>query len=292
MKIQTECIPCLIKRIIFESEQSTKDPVLKTKTIKNACKALSDFYDPNECSATIATKVHKIAYDTLGDKDPYKELKDRSNKIALSLLPKVEKLIEKSDDPLKTSIICSIVGNTLDFGIDGGSKNPENLIEIFEQTLADGLGYDDYDKVKRYLGESKKIVIFSDNCGEIVFDKILCREIKKINKDLKITLVVKGEPVLSDATIVDAASLNFEEVVDEIITTGCYAVGFNLDNIPKNVEQVLINSEMIICKGMANYECFSETNFKPIAYFMRTKCNAIASSMDVPKDKNIIKLYE
>ncbi len=32
-------------------------------------------YDPKACSVDIATKVHKLAYETLGDEDPYKKLK-------------------------------------------------------------------------------------------------------------------------------------------------------------------------------------------------------------------------
>ena len=125
MKIQTECIPCLIKRIIFEAEQSTDDPEVRTAVIKNAVKTLSEFYDPDECSITIATAVHKIAYDTLGDNDPYKDLKERSNKVAEKLVPRIEELVAKSDDPFKTSIICSIIGNMLDFGIEGASNDPE-----------------------------------------------------------------------------------------------------------------------------------------------------------------------
>ncbi|MCK5031200.1 MAG: DUF89 family protein, partial [Thermoplasmatales archaeon] len=92
MKIQTQCVPCLLKRIIFEAEQSTKDPKIKTKVICNACQALSELYNPNGCSATIATEVHKLVYETLGDDDPYKDLKNQSNKVAMSLVPQVEKL--------------------------------------------------------------------------------------------------------------------------------------------------------------------------------------------------------
>ena len=117
MKIKTECVPCLIKRIIFETELSTKDIHVRTNVIKNSCKLLSDLYDPNKCSASIATEVHKIAYETLGDDDPYKDLKNQSNKIAISLIPRVEKLIHDYDDPLKMSMLCSIIGNMLDLGI-------------------------------------------------------------------------------------------------------------------------------------------------------------------------------
>jgi len=292
MKIQTECVPCLLKRIIFEAEQSTKDPDIRTKVIKNACKVLSKFYDPNECSATIATKVHKIAYEILGDDDPYKDLKNLSNKVAQSLVPRVEEMLKESDDPLKTSIICSIVGNTMDFGIEGGSSHPEALKDIFEETVAEGLGYDDTSKVEELLKKSKNVMLFADNCGEIVFDKILCRELKKFNPNISIILVVKGEPIISDATMKDAEELKFKEVVDEILTTGCFAIGVDFKKLPLHLKKALKQTDLIICKGMANYEAFSETDYHPIAYLLRTKCTAIANSMNIPLNINAVKLYQ
>jgi len=292
MKIQTECVPCLIKRIIFEAKQSTKDPKVIKNVIKNAGSALAELYDPDECSITIATKVHKIVYETLGDNDPYKKLKERSYNVAQSLIPKVEELIEKSDDPLKTSMLCAVIGNTLDFGIEGASNNPELLTEFFEESIEKGLGYDDTEKLKELLLKSKNVLLFTDNCGEFNFDKILCREIKKFNTDINLTLVVKGEPVLSDATMKDAEQLGFDEVVDEILTTGCFAVGVDFKQLPEDLKEALEETDLIICKGMANYEAFSETDYHPIAYLMRVKCNAIANSMKLSVDINAVKLYQ
>lgn len=292
MKIQTECVPCLLKRVIYETEQSTNDPELKTRVIRNACRVLSELYNPNECSASIATKVHKIAYETLGDDDPYKDLKNQSNRIAQSLLPRVEKLIEESDDPLKTIMICSIVGNVMDFGIEGGSTHPEMLRDIFEKTISEELRYDDTERLKELLKKSKHVVLFADNCGEIVFDKILCRELKKFNPDAFLTLVVRGEPIISDATIKDAEELQFNEVVDEILTTGCFAIGVDFTRLPPELDKALKQADFIICKGMANYEAFSETDYHPIAYLLRTKCNAIAGSMNLPLNINAVKIYE
>jgi len=266
--------------------------IVKTKAIQNACKVLAELYDPNECSAVIATKVHKIVYATLGDDDPYQELKKQSNQVAQSLVPRVEELIKSSDDPLKISMICSIVGNTMDFGIEGSSTHPETLREIFEQTVANGLGYDDTVKLKKLVKTSKHVVLFADNCGEIVFDKILCRELKKFNPNMFLTLVVRGKPIISDATIKDADELQFNEVVDEILTTGCFAIGVDFTKLPAELDKVLKKADLILCKGMANYEAFSETDYCPIAYLLRTKCNAIANSMNLPLNINAIKLYE
>ena len=291
MKIQPECVPCLLKRIIFEAEQSTDDQKTREKTVQKSCELLAQLYDSKVCSATIASKVHKIAYETLGDNDPYKNLKKASNKVANSLIPQVEDLINSSDDPLRIAMICSIVGNLMDFGIPGASEHPEKLTEIFEETFVEDLGYDDSEEIKKLLSKSKRVIMFTDNCGEIVFDKVLCKELKKYNPDVFLTVVVKGEPIISDATMEDAEELKFDEVCDEILTTGCFAIGLDFNKLPTQLKKSLDQADLILCKGMANYEAFSETNYRPVGYLLRTKCTAISKSMELPLNISVIKLY-
>ncbi|HDO19134.1 MAG TPA: DUF89 family protein [Thermoplasmatales archaeon] len=292
MKIQPECVPCLIRRSLYEIELHTKDSKKACDAILAAIKALVDVYNPSLCSAEIATIVHKAVYNALETRDPYREVKERSNRVALSILPKIERIVMESEDPLRASVICSIIGNILDFGIEGGSKSPEDLLHDFDKYLREGLGHDDYGKMKDIISNSRRIVLVTDNCGEIVFDKVLCREIKRFNPDLFLSLVVRGEPILSDATREDVVRLGFEEVVDEVLDTGTFAVGLDLKNIPKRLARAFESSDLIICKGMANYEVFSELNYKPIVYLLRTKCTAIARSMGLKLGINAIKIYE
>ena len=108
---------------------------------------------------------------------------------------------------------------------------------------------------------------------------------------MRLTLVVKGEPILSDATREDAEKLSFREVVDEIMDTGTFAVGLDIENMPENLRKNLEETDLIICKGMANYEVFSETSYRPIAYLLRTKCEPIARSLGVETNINILKLF-
>jgi uncharacterized protein with ATP-grasp and redox domains len=292
MKIQTECIPCLLKRILFETELTAAGKKHQTEAVRAACKLLADLYDPGTCSALIATQVHQGVYTALRDTDPYRQLKKMSNDVAQSMVPKIEALLDSSPDPLKTSLLCSIIGNILDFGIEGSGTQPRLLEEVFDRLYAEDLGYDDSETLKALLRRTTGCMLFTDNCGEIVFDKILCRELKRFNPRLRITAVVKGEPVLSDATLQDAEAISLGDVVDEVFTTGCFAVGVDFSRLPKEVQRRLNGTELIIAKGMANYESFSETAFRPIAYLLRTKCHAIARSMNLPQNISAIKVYE
>ena len=292
MKIQPECLPCLLKRILFETELSTNDQERQSKTLRRACSLLAELYDPTVCSATIATKLHKAAYDTLGDNDPYRILKQEGNAVAVTLVPKAEKLIQNAPDPLKASMLCAIIGNIMDFGIDGHQATPQTLQNVFDQLYAEGLGHDDYNTLQDHLKKANRVVIFTDNCGEIIFDKLLCQELKTQYPTLHITVVVKGEPILSDATEKDARDIGLHKIIDELLTTECYAVGVDVSRLPTKVKKAIDQADLLIAKGMANYESFSETTLRPIAYLLRTKCNAIARSMELPRDISVIKLYE
>jgi uncharacterized protein with ATP-grasp and redox domains len=292
MKIQKECLPCLLKRILFETELSTTDEARQVQTARLACRLLAEYYNPSVCSATVATKIHKAVYESLADPDPYKKLKAASNKTAMALLPKIQARLESSDDRLKGSMLCAIIGNMMDFGIEGSSSHPEMLQQVFDRLYEEGLGYDDYEKVKKLLHTAKRVVVFTDNCGEIVFDKVLCHELKQFNPQVHITVVVKGEPVLSDATMEDARRIRLDESVDEILTTGCFAVGVDFSHLPVKVKEAVESADVIVAKGMANYESFSETSYRPIVYLLRTKCAVIAQSMGLAQGISVIKLYE
>jgi len=292
MKIHPTCVPCLLKRVLFEANQCNATKTQQQHAIKQACRLISELYSSDICSADLATKVHKQVYSILETDDPYKELKQQSNEVAQSLVPRAEEYIQASEDPLQAAMLCSIIGNMMDFGIAGASETPQDLLGLFNTSLQEGLGYSDYPQVHSLIENAQNLVLFTDNCGEIVFDKLLCREIKRFHPECMLTVVVKGEPVLSDATLEDAEEIQLHEYVNAILTTGCFAVGVNVTSFPSNVLQSLQETDLILCKGMANYEAFSETDYHPIAYFMRTKCAPIATSMGVPVHANVIKLFE
>jgi uncharacterized protein with ATP-grasp and redox domains len=288
MKIKAICIPCLFNRTLYET--NLVDHSLALKVLEDACKIVAKYDLSDSCSATVATEVHRATYDTLGTDDPYESIKRRCNQAAVDILPKTKKAIGDSRDSLKAAVLCSIIGNVMDFGIPSSPDSPEKLIEEFDRLWDEGLAVDDTDKMRKYLEKGGHVLYFSDNCGEIVFDKLLCQEIKKF--DVNLTFIVRGEPILTDATVKDVHEFGIAEVVDEVLTTGCYAVGVDFEQMGEELRQALENCDFIIAKGMGNYETFSETDYLPIAYLLRTKCKPVAEDMGLDTDINVIKVYE
>jgi uncharacterized protein with ATP-grasp and redox domains len=282
-----ECVPCLIRRVLFEAEEV--DDSFSVRAVKNASRMLGELFGEDVCSATVATQVHRETYRLLGTKDPYSVLKKKSNDVALEVYPFAEKFVRSSKDPLRAAFLCSILGNVLDFGIGAGYDDPARLKKEFKNLLKEGLGHDDTRRIKTLLRKSEKVVYLGDNCGEIVLDRLALEELKKFDIDL--TLVIKEEPILADATKRDISALGIECIVDRIVEAPGFAVGIDLDSLNGKFGKTMRNADLIIAKGMANFESISETDLAPVAYLLRTKCSPVANAMGLKKDINAVKLF-
>ncbi len=288
MRMTPECVPCLIRRVLFEAEEV--DGGASVKAVRNAARMLGELFDGDGCSATIATMVHRETYRILGSKDPYARLKRRSNDVGLGLYPSAERSVRRSRNPLRDSFLYAIVGNVLDFGIGAGFDSPEDLKGEFDRLVGEGLGHDDTPKVRKLLKKGARVVYLTDNCGEIVLDRLALRELKRFGVDL--TLVVKQEAILTDATLKDIVDLEMEEIVDKVVEAPGFAVGIDLDSIEGDFGRLLEGADLIVAKGMANFESLSETDLAPIAYLLRTKCRPVAKAMGLKKDINAVKLLD
>ncbi len=282
-----ECVSCLIRRVLFEAEEV--DDSFGVRAVKKASQMLGELFGEDVCSATVATQVHRETYKLLGTKDPYSVLKKKSNDVALEIYPSAEKFVRSSKDPLRAAFLCSIVGNVLDFGIGAGYDDPARLKKEFKNLLKEGLGHDDTPRIKTLLKKSENVVYLGDNCGEIVLDRLALEELKKFDIDL--TLVIKEEPILADATKKDISALGIECIVDRIVEAPGFAVGIDLDSLNGKFGKTMRKADLIIAKGMANFESISETDLAPVAYLLRTKCSPVANAMGLKKDINAVKLF-
>lgn len=289
MKLTPECVPCLLGRVAYEV--SLCDPGKVMDALRECGKVVAERTSEEISSVEFATEIHKRAYSILNKADPYLGLKKRSNAAALKILPTAERFIERYENRLKASMIVSIVGNLMDFGIQGSLSSPEKLREDFMEKVADPLSCDDSAEIENILKKAKEVFFLADNCGEIVFDKLLLREIKSFGT--RIVLLVKGEPVLTDATINDIIDLELDDIVDEIIEINGFAIGIDLwSGINDELVRRMRGANLIISKGMANFEALSEFEWDNLAYLMRVKCRPVSNSLSVDLDSSVIKLID
>jgi len=276
MRISPRCPSCLLNRVYMEASLSTNDQEKIDKAVEEALKIIAEEYPKKGINAIIATRMHRKVYEVLGDEDPYKELKDYANRITMEYLSEISKVIEGSDDTFKAAAKASIIANTFDYGVMGHEVSDSSFFDYFREKFNEKLKIDDLDVIREKC--KGKVVYLTDNSGEIVVDRLFMEKIKKICE--RLTVVVRGRPIISDATYEDAIFAGVDEVADEILTNGKGAIGIFEPELPEETKKRIYEADIIIAKGMANYECLSESDL-PIAFLLTAKCEPVARSIGV-----------
>jgi len=291
MKVEAECASCLLVRATAETYYATTNPALRFRTIKEVMKLLNREFRPTTVPADIGTKRDRLIKLLTSNDDPYKRSKKMSNEQAVKLLPYARKLVEKGhnqQERFKKACLCAVVGNILEFDIPGHCFTFRTLTKSFRDATKD-LIIDDVDRAYELAKKAKAVLYLADNAGEIVFDTLLVEQLK--NMGLKVTYVVKGGPVINDATMEDVEPSGMGKLADNILTTGTDAVGLLKKEVSPEFLKVYGEAELVFAKGMGYAETLTEYKLtKPHFLLFRTKCNPVANYFCASRNKNIAKL--
>ena len=288
MKVTPDCVPCLMKRVLFQAR--LLDNGCESDAVAAALNVYAREYEPGRNSAEVATEVHRAAYDVM-KADPYYHMKLDADRIAGEFLDQVTAYVEGSDDRFAAAIRVAVIGNIMDFGIGLAIERPEQFRDRFQALLDQGIGADDTEKLRERLRSSKSVLYFFDNCGESQFDKLLIREIQRMG--VRVVGVVRGQAILNDVTLEDAQRIGLDRILDRTVSTGLFAIGANLAKAGGDLKEELQKADMIIAKGMANYESLSDQDAGiPKVFILRTKCEPVARSLGVLPDINVVRYVD
>lgn len=289
MKVHPDCIPCLMKRVFFQSKLPGNGK--EEKAVMAALRTYADnlSYDMN--SAKLATLVHCSAYEAMEVRDPYIDLKIRADEVAEEYLEELQRIICDSKDSLETALKISIIGNIMDFGSGIAIDDPEEFRGMFSELAAQDIELNDIEILRGLMDKTSSVVYIFDNCGESQIDKLLIREIRKAGK--RVVGVVRGEPILNDVAIEDALRIDLDKEVDRLLTTGVFAIGIDMERIDQELRDEIDNADLIIAKGMANYESLSDEDLDvPIVFILKAKCIPVADSLGVSLGANVINVRQ
>ena len=212
-----------------------------------------------------------------------------ADRIAEEYLDQVMGYVDSAEDRFSAAVRVAVIGNIMDFGVSLSS--PEEFRAVFKKLLDQGIGSDDTARMKELLTDSKSVLYFFDNCGESQFDKLLIREIQRMG--VRVVGVVRGERILNDVTMEDAERIGLDKILDRTVSTGTFAVGAVLSKAKDDLKEELDRADMMICKGMANYESLSDQDAgMPKVFILRTKCGPVARSLGVPENINVVRVAE
>lgn len=271
MDISYECGPCFLRQAREALDLSTDDENVKMQVMEEIFKFLSTTFKAGTNSNSTGSSMHKIIKQKTGCMDPYYKEKVEGNEIALKYLPEVKKILDE-DDSLENYVKIAIIGNILDFGAFTLDDDIEGVIK---SSLKKDLAVKDIEEFENSLKTYDKVLYLVDNTGEIVFDKLLLAKLKEY--DLDITIAVKSEPILNDATMVEALDVGLDEF-GKLVEIGAGTVGYVDSEISDEFRQIFDDHEFVISKGMGNYEGLTEIDLskKDIYFLLCVKCNTIA----------------
>ena len=288
MFIHSECIPCIITVRLQEMEMMGLSEDVKLRVMRDIVKYLLENSAENMDVTFIATNTFRIMKKTTGNMDPYRSCKIKSNNIALSLLPYLKRYVDESKNDVEAfrkACIASVIGNAIDFGVAEYKFSLEEM-DIANTTLS----IDNVEEFLKLLKPGVSILYLLDNAGEVVFDTLLLEKIKYRN--VKTIGVVKSGAFQNDVTIEDIKSLDLHSCLDEIVETGTDGSSIFLWEISEKLLRKLNDADLIISKGMANYEYLSnEVKIrKPIFYLLKAKCSIVAETLGIPHKSYVAKL--
>ena len=277
MKINEICEECLLGKHLNKYPRSAS-----ADKIEEYKKAVNAFVENNKDKSApeIAAELDRIHLEFFGEKEDFSEDKKYYNELMLSIENDLVSSVEAAKDPLVMAVRYAMIGNFIDFG---AMKNVDSdkLRELLEGAQSIDVDISVLESLREEIKRAKRLVYFTDNCGEIVADKVLMKIMKKINSDIHITAIVRGEPVFNDATMDDAVQVGLDSVADEVFGNGSDIPGNVLDRVSERTLQAIKKADLFISKGQGNYESLSDSGLN-IYYIFMCKCSRFVEKFQRP----------
>lgn len=273
MIANSSCFNCCLSTALRRAKALPVQSEIKEQMLEEIRAAAGDSKGRESAPAlsAILTGVMKKYADV---DDQYVEPKRSFNELMLALEDRVASEVDAAEDPLRRAVQYAMAGNYIDFGaLDVVTE--EKLMEILLASSEIPIDSGTLAALMEDLRTKKSLVYITDNCGEIVMDKVLLRLIRRLYPDLDITVLVRGMPIHNDATIEDAVYVGLTEIAP-VIGNGTCAPGTPLDGrliVPEEIKQLLKNADLCIAKGQGNFESLHGSGLN-IYYMFLCKCTA------------------
>lgn len=283
MKTSLECISCKVRQAIDVVRRATDDEEIQERAIREMLALISEvpFSRP---PVAVRRDVEAVVKKILDVEDAYIEHKRISNQIGKKLYPELKKIVADSPTPLRTALNLSVAGNIIDFGMFRMDEvNEERVRELVERSLSQPFAVDDSGLLMEKIEKSDKIWLIADNTGELFFDRVLVEELPAD----RVTVVVRGAPILNDATLADAEETGLTGIVN-VIADGYDSPALMLDYCDPKVRDGFFEADLVISKGQGNYEALSHIE-REIFFLLMVKCEVVAQDISANLGDIVIK---
>ncbi len=212
--------------------------------------------------------------------DPYAKEKQQSNKELLARYDEFKQRIEESDDKFDTALRLAIAGNIIDFG----PTHKFDVSETIEKVFTSDLAVDHSQQLKAEISKAKTILYLGDNCGEIVLDRLFLETLNHPN----VVFAVRDNYILNDATQAEAIEVGIPKVAT-LISNGDDAPSTILHRVSSEFLDIYKSADLIISKGMGNYEGLMDETDPRLFYLLMIKCQVIGNKVGANKGDFVVK---
>lgn len=274
MFIDEACVACIINQSAKVADAINADKQLKnrlTSTVEDMSKSFSFKNSPPEIASAVYEKMAEIA----NKKDLYAEVKKHSTKKALSFVPYLQDKLEHSQNKLLTATKIAVAGNVIDLAAEVEFDLKEELSKIFDTEFS----HNDFDELEKKLQVAKSVLIIGDNVGEHIFDYIFIKMLKELYPNAEYYYMVRGNEIINDVTMEEAKEAGFDKLC-HLQDSGVNTPGFTYNRANRESKELFDSSDLVISKGMGNYECLSPSHRKNICFLLKVKCGVVAASLE------------
>ncbi|WP_456403947.1 damage-control phosphatase ARMT1 family protein [Hydrogenimonas sp.] len=273
MRLEPECITCIFSQALRVCETLHVDKE-RTKNVLDEVARMIPGFSYAETPPQVAARVYPKIAEVLGVEDIYRDFKREATERAARFIPAVERKIEESGDTLHAALKAAVAGNVIDLAATHSFDLDEEVAKVFETPFA----IDDTEALRERLATAERLLLVGDNVGEHLFDRVLLQRLRRLYPDLIMGYAVRGRPIINDVTRRDAEEAGIAEVA-EIVDSGVDTPGFDFGRLSREARQWYERADLVIAKGMGNYESMNDASRKPTYYLMKVKCHVVASSL-------------
>ncbi|MBN2030213.1 DUF89 family protein [bacterium] len=277
MNIHLDCIPCIIQNYIRLVKTGSISKTQSEPVLRSLLSFLSEV-DYDQPPPLLSQNLHRILRKELKSSDPYRSIKEDSNRMMLQKYPLLKKTVEAASNPFDTAMRLAIAGNVIDFG----SKHQLDIDKTIQQILTSELEIDHSTDLRKDIADAKTLLYIGDNAGEIVLDKLF---LETLDHD-DVYFTVRGHPVINDATHEDAVTAGVDRHA-KIITTGDDAPGIVWETTSPEFKDIFSKADVIISKGQGNLEGLTDIPGN-IYFLLVTKCNLVSNTIGVKEESFLV----
>ncbi len=273
MKIDEACVACIINQSVKVADAIRASDDLSNK-LTSTIEDMSKNFSYQDTPPEIASFVYEKMAEIVNKEDLYDDVKELSTQKALSFVPFLQDKLSTCRDKLLTATKIAVAGNVIDLAAVVEFDLDEELEKIFHTDFA----CDDFEMFKNQLLHVKNVVILGDNVGEHIFDYMFVEVLKELYPHVDYTYMVRGNPIINDVTMKEAKECDFDKLCN-LVDSGVNTPGFAYSRASKEAQELFDNADLVISKGMGNYECLSPSHRKNICFLLKVKCGVVANSL-------------